>query len=72
MQEQFGVEFGWADQYIVAALLPDDVAQLLEVPSGTPATEVRRTTYSKDHVPIEYVQSWTRSEFPLIVHLEAR
>lgn len=71
MREQFDIEFGWADQYIVAGLLPDDVAQLLEVPPGTPATEVRRTTYSKDHVPVEYVQSWTRPEFPLIVHLEA-
>lgn len=72
MHEQFGIEFGWAEQYIVSGLLPDDVAQLLEVPAGTPATEVRRTTYSKGQVPIEYVQSWTRSEFPLIVHLEAR
>ncbi len=72
LREQFGVEFGWADQHVAAGLLDGAVAGLLGVGPGQPAMETRRTTFAEDHSRIEYVHSWTRSEFPLIMHLESR
>jgi GntR family transcriptional regulator len=70
LRDRFGVEFGWAEQVVRAVLLDEAVAGDLGVDAGRPAIETERTTYSSDNLPIEFVRSWTRAEFPLLMHLD--
>lgn len=70
LRNRYGVEFGWAEQTVRASLLDTDTAAALGVAPGGAAIETERTTHAVDNMPIEFVRSWTRSEFPLVMHLQ--
>ncbi|WP_341718460.1 GntR family transcriptional regulator [Micromonospora sp. FIMYZ51] len=71
LTERYGVELGWANQIISATLATKKLAGLLDEKAGSPLLTIRRTTYSKRNVPIEFVKSWTRKGFPLAQRIEA-
>ena len=71
LAERYGVELGWANQIISSTLATKALAGLLDEKAGSPLLTIRRTTYSKRNVPIEFVKSWTRKGFPLAQRLEA-
>lgn len=70
LRERYGVEFGWAEQTVRAVLLDGTTAASMEVRAGEPAIETTRVTFATDNTAVEFVRSWTRSEFPLVMHLE--
>lgn len=70
LRDRFGVEFGWAEQTVQATLLDQTTATMLETRAGVPALATERITYASDNTPIEFVRSLTRSEFPLVMHLD--
>lgn len=72
LTSRYGVELGWADQLIAPALATDELAGLLDEQVGNPLLTIRRTTYSVHNVPVEFVRSWTRRDFPLTVRLDAK
>lgn len=70
LRDRFGVEFGWAEQLVRASLLDDEAAAALGVNAGEPALETERVTYAAGNEPIEFVRSWTRARFPLVMQLQ--
>lgn len=70
LRERFGVEFGWAEQTVRASLLDAGTAEALEVAPGVPVIRTERVTYASDNTAVEFVRSWTRSEFPLVMQLQ--
>ncbi|GAA1869124.1 GntR family transcriptional regulator [Asanoa iriomotensis] len=71
LAERYSVELGWASQIISTSLATKQLAGLLDEKPRSPLLTIRRTTYSKRNVPIEFVRSWTRESFPLIQRIEA-
>jgi len=70
LRGRFGVEFGWAEQLVRASLLDADTAAALGVAPGGPALETERLTHAVGNEPIEFVRSWTRAQFPLVMQLQ--
>lgn len=72
LAERYGVELQWADQTMTAAVLGLEEAELLGVSAGDPALFGRRTTYSRQDVPVEFTYGWTLPEYPLLLRIEAQ
>ncbi|MFE3602821.1 GntR family transcriptional regulator [Streptomyces sp. NPDC059096] len=71
LTERFGVELRYADQSMTATLLTGEQAELLDARPGTPALEVRRTTYGSRGETVEFTTSWTLPGFPFLLRIDA-
>ena len=71
LAERCGVAVSWADQEITASAAGDELAGWLDVRTGSPLIEARRTTHDDAGRVVEYAVSWTRPEFPFVVRLDA-
>lgn len=60
-----------AEQQIVATACPTVEARLLGVRPRSPALRITRTTYSKDGLPFEYVESFYRGD-KYVFHVDLR
>ena len=56
------VEIAYSHQEIEAILVTEELAELLNVPFGSPLLKVHSVTYSKDGVPILYDESYYRAD----------
>lgn len=70
LSERYGVAIQWAEQEISAVLADEDQARALDVEVGAPLTFNRRLTYTNSG-PVEFAYGWTRTEFPLLIRLDA-
>lgn len=57
LEEEYGQILMEAEQELEAGLIGSEEAQLLQVPTGSAALFIRRTTYTERDHPIEYAKS---------------
>lgn len=62
LENRYGVDIAIGDQTIEAARADEEQAVALEIKKGDPVLIMRRTTYSKDGTPVEYVTGAYRSD----------
>jgi GntR family transcriptional regulator len=53
LKEKYGVEFLYAVQTICPVLINENQSQLLQVPVGAAAIEVKSLAYTQENIPIE-------------------
>jgi len=71
LERDLKIEFTEAVQTIEASFADQEIAEKLEVASGSPILFVEKITYTKQHRPIELFQSWYRGDlFKFIVHFK--
>lgn len=70
LAERHGIVVQWAEQEISAVLADEKRAAVLQVAVGDPLTANKRLTYASTG-PIEFAYGWTRSEYPLLIRLDA-
>lgn len=71
MEEDFKIQFTEAFQTIEATFADQEVAQQLQVASGSPILFVERIMYAKKRKPVEFVQSSYRGDlYKYIVRLK--
>jgi len=71
LERDLKVEFTEAVQTIEASFADQEIAEKLEVASGSPILFVEKITYTKQHRPIELFQSSYRGDlFKFIVHFK--
>lgn len=68
---QHGVELGFAEQEMSAAIVEGQEAAWLQVSAGSPVMLITRITFTPASVAVEYAQSRTLPSFPVHVRLEA-
>jgi len=71
LTEKHGLKLRWADQTMTAALLGPAEAELLSAPVGGAVLHSVRITYSDTERAVEYTNSWTLPEFPLLLRIDA-
>jgi GntR family transcriptional regulator len=62
LERDLRVEFTEAVQTIEASFADQEVAEKLEVTSGSPILFVEKIMYTKQHKPVELFQSWYRGD----------
>jgi GntR family transcriptional regulator len=62
LEESTGRRVERARQWIEAAPVPPDVAELLEIDPGKPALRIRRVTLVADDAPVEFVEAFFHPE----------
>jgi GntR family transcriptional regulator len=62
IEEDLGIKFGEAFQTIEASFANQEVAQNLEIQSGSPILYVERIMYDQKRKPVEIVQSSYRGD----------
>lgn len=62
LETKYGVEIFVGDQVIEAASADEQQAALLEIEKGDPVLVIRRTSYSRDGMPVEYVEGIYRAD----------
>jgi GntR family transcriptional regulator len=70
LKERAGIEIRWAEQQVTAAPAVGEIADLLELPPGSPVISIRRVSYTANNEPVEVAQSHTVPSLPLIVRLD--
>ena len=71
LERDLKIEFTEAVQTIEASFADQEIAEKLEVASGSPILFVEKITYTKQHRPIELFQSSYRGDlFKFIVHFK--
>ncbi|MGQ4267489.1 GntR family transcriptional regulator [Nocardiopsis changdeensis] len=71
LTEEHGLRLRWADQTLTPALLEPAEAELLSAPAGGAVLHSLRVTYSDTERAVEYTNSWTLPEFPLLLRIDA-
>lgn len=71
LRERYGITPSWAEQAITASAATEEQAGWLGVAPGSPLIFITRLTYPDGPDPVEFVHSWTRPEFPLLIRLES-
>ncbi|GAB3473942.1 GntR family transcriptional regulator [Nocardiopsis coralliicola] len=71
LTERHGLKLRWANQTMTAALLSSVEAELLSAKEGGAVLHSLRVTYSDAERAIEYTNSWTLPEFPLLLRIDA-
>ena len=71
LRQRYGVELLWADQIMTATELTEQQGGVLEAAAGTAVLSTRRTTFGANGEPVEFAESWTLPEFPLIMRIDA-
>lgn len=71
LTERHGLKLRWADQTMTAALLEPAEAELLSAKVGGAVLHSLRITYSDTERAIEYTNSWTLPEFPMLLRIDA-
>lgn len=71
LTERHGLRLRWADQTLTAALLGPAEAELLSATVGGAVLHSLRVTYSDTERAVEYTNSWTLPEFPLLLRIDA-
>ncbi|MFC3996142.1 GntR family transcriptional regulator [Nocardiopsis sediminis] len=71
LTEKHGLKLRWADQTMTAALLEPAEAELLGAAVGGAVLHSLRITYSDTERAVEYTNSWTLPEFPLLLRIDA-
>ncbi|GLU50171.1 GntR family transcriptional regulator [Nocardiopsis ansamitocini] len=71
LTERHGLKLRWADQTMTAALLEPAEAGALSAPVGGAVLHSLRITYSDTESAVEYTNSWTLPEFPLLLRIDA-
>lgn len=71
LTEKHGLKLRWADQTMTAALLEPGVAEPLSAEAGGAVLHSVRITYSDTERAVEYTNSWTLPEFPLLLRVDA-
>ncbi|MFC4564823.1 GntR family transcriptional regulator [Nocardiopsis mangrovi] len=71
LTEKHGLKLRWADQTMTAALLEPAEAELLSATIGGAVLHSLRVTYSDTERAVEYTNSWTLPEFPLLLRIDA-
>ena len=67
LREQANIEFSYAEEKIHAVLCDAETAELLKISKDEPILFIKRKTYIKDNVPIEYCENYVRSDVYNIV-----
>jgi len=71
LEQDLKIQFDEALQFIQATFANQEVADKLEIPSGSPTLFVERILYTKDHKPIQMLQAYYRGDlFKYIVRLK--
>lgn len=65
-----GIELLWAEQVVSASVSDEELGKLMDIPIGTPLLNITRVTFGHERKPVEFVKSWTRSEYPLTLRLD--
>jgi GntR family transcriptional regulator len=71
LRQRAGIEVRWAQQEMTAVIATSEQAAILNIGTGTPLIATTRRTYDDNDDPIEFARSWTRTEYPILIHLEA-
>lgn len=71
LAERWEIRLRHAEMEISAAAADEQQAEWLGVAAGSPLVTVNRMTFDDQGEPVEFAQSWTRPEFPLVTSLEA-
>ncbi|PWV57623.1 MULTISPECIES: GntR family transcriptional regulator [Nocardiopsis] len=71
LTERYGLKLRWANQTMTAALLDKAEAELLSAKEGGAVLHSLRVTYSDAERAIEFTNSWTLPEFPLLLRIDA-
>ncbi len=58
----YGINLGRASQHLIIVFLKEKEAQLLNLPTGSPAFLVTGVTYSDEGEPVEYEESLYRGD----------
>ena len=69
LEAVYGITPDWAEQTISACPATDQQAEWLDVPIASPLIAIERLTFAQELEPIEWSQSVTRPDFPLMVQL---
>lgn len=71
LEQDLKIKFSEAVQSIQATFANQEVAEKLQVPSGSPTLFVERILYTEDHKPIQMLQAYYRGDlFKYIVRLK--
>jgi GntR family transcriptional regulator len=62
LETKYGVDISLGDQVIEAARADQQQAGLLDIEKGDPVLVIRRTSYSKTGIPVEYVEGIYRAD----------
>lgn len=62
LETKYAVDLHLGDQVIEAARADEQQAKFLEIEEGDPVLTIRRTSYSKAGVPVEYVEGAYRAD----------
>jgi GntR family transcriptional regulator len=71
LRQRAGIEIRWAQQEMTAVVATPEQAAILNVGPGTPLIATTRRTYGENDDPVEFARSWTRTEYPILIHLVA-
>ncbi|HEX3962984.1 MAG TPA: GntR family transcriptional regulator [Trebonia sp.] len=71
LRRRAGVEVRWAQQEMTALTATPEQAAILNIGPGTPIIATTRRTYGDNDDPVEFAHSWTRTEYPIVIHLVA-
>jgi len=67
LKEKANIELSHAEEKINAVLCDTETAELLKISKDEPILFIKRKTYIKDNVPIEYCENYVRSDVYNIV-----
>jgi GntR family transcriptional regulator len=62
LEQDYGVQLTYADEEVDATAADGRVAQLLQLPRGSPAMRIRQVIYSASGKPVMYVVGFYRAE----------
>lgn len=60
--EKRGIALVWAKEWIEAGIADEPLAELLDMPVGTPMLYITRVVYGRDSIPIEYAVNRFRAD----------
>ncbi|HHY42188.1 MAG TPA: GntR family transcriptional regulator [Thermoanaerobacterales bacterium] len=67
LKEQAKIDFSYAEEKINAVLCDEEASELLKISKDEPILFIKRKTYTKDNLPIEFCENYVRSDVYNIV-----
>lgn len=62
LREKANIKFSYAEEKINAVLSDVETSELLKISKGEPILFIKRKTYTRDNIPIEFCENYVRSD----------